>query len=51
MIMENNNKTITSVLVDTSAFRKADFDFVGVKSSRLLAFFSAVEDKDIIWLI
>lgn len=44
---KDNNTNISSVLVDTSALRKADFDFIGVKSSRLLSFFSAVEEKDI----
>lgn len=44
------NERITTVLVDTCAFRDANSDFIGIGSSLLPSFFSAINDKEILLL-
>lgn len=43
----DENKRITTILVDTCAFHKANSDFIGVNSMLLPSFFSAIEEKGI----
>lgn len=49
-IDSKSEKRITAVLVDTSVFQKANFDFPGIKSAKLVSFFGAVKAKEILLL-
>jgi len=50
--MDNKTRTtserITMVLVDTSAFREANSDFIGLNSALLPSFFNAATEKEIV---
>lgn len=46
-----NNERLTSVIVDTNAFMVANSDFLGIKSSLLPSFFSAIKEKELKLLI
>lgn len=41
---------ITTILVDTCAFRDANSDFIGIRSLLLPSFFDAIKDKDMLLL-
>lgn len=44
------DERITTILVDTCAFRNANSDFIGISSMLLPSFFSAIKEKDILLL-
>lgn len=46
----NTNNRITTILVDTCAFRDANSDFIGVNSMLLPSFFSSIQDKEMLLL-
>lgn len=41
---------ITAVLIDTSSYRKANCDFIGINSKTLPSFFDAIEQKELLLL-
>lgn len=45
--MMSENKRLTSVIVDTNAFVKANSDFLGIKTSLLPSFFDVIKEKEI----
>ena len=44
------DERITTILVDTCAFRDANSDFIGISSMLLPSFFSVIKEKDILLL-
>ena len=50
MNTDKSTERITAVLVDTSAYRHANSDFIGVYSSTLPLFFEAIKEKDVLLL-
>ena len=40
------DERITTILVDTCAFRDANSDFIGISSMLLPSFFSVIKEKD-----
>lgn len=46
----NDNERITTILVDTCAFRNANSDFIGISSMVIPSFFSAINEKEILLL-